>query len=132
MKIAIVDRRALLKFLAAGTVPIAGCGFDQRVSGGDVRITNQDDSAHRVTIHLREIKKDGRTETFDTTPPQRREITVESGKTEIIESFIPSDDWLLVVKTEVGDKSREEIGDGACVIINQGVGKVNIKPGNIC
>jgi hypothetical protein len=127
-----MNRRTFLKFLVAGTVPIAGCGFDQRVSGGDVRVTNQDDSAHTVTIHLREIKKDGRTETSESTPPQRREITVASGKTETIESFIPSDGWLLVAETDVGDKSREDVTDGACVIIKQGVGRVNIKEGNIC
>jgi hypothetical protein len=127
-----MDRRTFLKLLAAGTVPIAGCGLDQRVSGGDVRVTNQDDSAHTVTIHLREIEKDGRTETFETTPPQRREITVVSGKTETIESFIPSDGWLLVAETDVGDRSREVINDGACVIITQEVGRVNIKPGDIC
>ena len=127
-----MNRRALLKFLAAGAAPIAGCGFDQRVSGGDVRITNQDDSTHMVTIHSREIEESGRTETFATTPPQRREITVASGKTEIIQSFIPSDGWLLVAETEVGDKTRDVIEDGACVIIEQGVGRVDIKPGNIC
>ena len=127
-----MDRRTFLRSLAAGTVPIAGCGLDQRVSGGDVRVTNRDDSAHTVTIHPREIAKDGRTETFGIIPPQRREIAVVSGKTEIVESLISSDGWLLVAETDVGDRSRKVINDGACVIISQGVGRVNMKLGDIC
>jgi hypothetical protein len=128
-----MHRRTMIGLLAAGTTAMAGCGFDQRVSSGDVQISNRDDSPHTVTVHLRQIDDGGQTETFQGTPPQRRVLTLDSDETRTLDSFIPdSGDWLLVAETAVGDVSREAVSDGACVVVEDGVGNVNIRPGELC
>jgi hypothetical protein len=123
----------MIGLLATGTTAMAGCGFDQRVSGGDVQITNRDDSSHTVTVHLRQIDDGGQTETFQGTPPQRQVLTLDPDETRTLDSFIPDGgDWLLVAETAVGDVSRETVSDGACVVVKNGVGNVNIRPGELC
>lgn len=128
-----MHRRTMIGLLAAGTTAMSGCGFDQRVSGGDVQITNRDDSSHKVTVHLRRIDDGGQTETFQGTPQQRQVLTLDSDETRTLDSFIPDDgDRLLVAETAVGDVSRETVSDGACVVVKNGVGNANIRPGELC
>jgi hypothetical protein len=128
-----MHRRTMIGLLATGTTAMAGCGFDQRVSDGDVQIRNRDDSSHTVTVHRRQIEDGGQTEMFQGTPPQRRVLTVDSDETRTLDSFIPDDgDWLLVAETGVGDVSREAVSDGACVVVENGVGKINVRPGELC